>query len=84
MLPVPQLGPLQGNNTLDTFAYALAPGEATSIRLWHPVYMYSEGNVVSLNLTMTDDQMMNVTIMMSPFVLHAMCFWAKPTSERLQ
>jgi hypothetical protein len=85
-----------GTGNLDTFAYSAlnkALGfpiavpieiEANSTRVWHPVYLQGEGEVVQLQLTMNDEQMRNLAIAESGFELHAMIITAIPTSSRLQ
>ena len=84
-------GVLLGTGTLDTFAYTLANGaeapipfEATAVRLWHPVYFQADGEVVQLQLIFNDQQMRDVDIRESGFVLHALCIYAQATSYRFQ
>lgn len=86
-----QNGTLVGTGTLETFAYTLANGaiatynyEETAERVWHPVYLQAEGEVVQLELTMNDAQMRDVNIRNDDFQLHAMCIYAQPTSARFQ
>lgn len=83
-------GTLVGTGTLDTFSYTAANGvaapipfEDTQARLWHPVYLQAEGEVVQLQLTMNDAQMRNIDIRLCDFQLHAMVIFAQSTS-RLQ
>lgn len=77
-------GVLLGTGTLDTFAYPDIPFESDATRLWHPVYFQADGEIVQLQLVMNDEQMRNVDVMKSGFVLHAMCIYAQPTSYRFQ
>lgn len=77
-------GTLLGTGTLDTFPYPLIPLEATSTRLWHPVYLQAEGEVIQLELTMNSVQMLDPLIRESGFQLHAMCIYSDPSSFRFQ
>jgi hypothetical protein len=77
-------GSLLGTGTLDTFPYPLIPLEATSTRLWHPVYFQAEGEVIQFELTMNSLQMLNPLIRQAGFQLHAMCIYSNPSSFRFQ
>lgn len=85
-------GPLPGNGTLETSPYALSNLEQFQDRLWHPIYMWSEGECVQLQLYMTPAQMFNYDIncdntisftALNDFELHAMIFYVTPTSNRM-
>ncbi len=81
-----------GTSVLETSAYSTVSFEANSIRLWHPVYFPVEGEVVSFQIGMSDEQMRTVTEEDSSYIgpalvdfqLHALCIHAMPTSYRLQ
>ena len=77
-------GSLLGTGTLDTFPYPLIPLEATSTRLWHPVYFQAEGEVIQFELTMNSLQMLDPLIRQAGFQLHAMCIYSNPSSFRFQ
>jgi len=83
-------GVLLGTGTLDTFPYTAAnvPApvqfEENTSRVWHPVYIFADGEVIQLQLTMNDAQMRDTDIRTCDFQLHAMCIYAEPTSFRLQ
>ena len=89
-------GPLPGNGTLDTKPYdpSLAPLERFQSRLWHPVYLYAEGQCVQLQIYMNNSQMYNYDlttttgqieyVALQDFQLNAMVFYATPTSSRMQ
>lgn len=77
-------GALLGTGTLDTFAYPTIPFESQATRLWHPVYLQADGEIIQMQLTMNDAQMRNVSVRDSDFQLHAMCIYAQPTSARFQ
>ncbi len=77
-------GALIGTGNLDTFPYPTLPYEATSTRLWHPLYVSLDGEVCQLQLTMNDEQMRNPDVREADFALHALVFSAQPSSGRLQ
>lgn len=100
-------GPLPGNSTLETSPYTLydfetqtfVPGfERFQARLWHPVYMWGDGECVQLSIYMTPNQMYGYSINIDPttliqtydyvalndFKLHAMNFYVTATSSRMQ
>jgi len=81
---------IPGTSTLDTFPYiagnaaAPIPFEETATRVWHPVFIEADGEVIQLQLTMNDAQMLNPVITNCDFQLHAICFHANPSSYRFQ
>ncbi len=87
-------GSLLGTSILETFPYTtFYPYEATSARIWHPVFFSAEGEVVSFQITMNDAQMTSVTVntdgtLSGPtfvdFQMHGVIISAQPTSSRLQ
>lgn len=79
-------GALVGTNVLETSPYpaAIIPFEAQQERLWHTIYLQAEGECIQISLYMNNDQMRNPNISLIDFQLHAMCFFAQPTSNRLQ
>lgn len=77
-------GALLGTSVLETSPYELIPLEATQTRLWHPVYIQADGEVVQLRIYLDDHQMRSSAIALSDFELHAMTFYAQRSSYRLQ
>lgn len=86
-------GPLPGNGTLETSPYALSNFENFQTRLWHPIYTYSEGECVQLQLFMSPNQMYSYKIndnnmvqyvALNDFELHAMIFYVTPTNYGMQ
>lgn len=90
-------GSILGNSVLSTFPYPSVPFEATAERLWHPVYFQADGEIIQLEITMTDLQMTTVIPIeddegnfsytgptFEDFQLHAICIYAQPTSSRFQ
>lgn len=73
-------GSIVGTGTLETFAFTSVPFEATATRVWHPVYIQADGEVIQLELSMNDIQMIDVGIREMDFQLHAICFYAQPTA----
>jgi hypothetical protein len=69
---------------LETEAYATVPWEQTAARVWHTIYTQAEGEFIQLQLTMSDAQMRFPLIVDTDFQLHAVCFFANPTSYRFQ
>lgn len=76
-------GAIMGTNILDTYPYAIYPLEATSTRLWHPVYFQSSGECLQFRLYMSHDQISDPLIAFSPFELHSMQIYSEPMG-RLQ
>lgn len=77
-------GSILGTGTLDMFAYdILYPYEASSDRLWHPVYFQADGEVIAFQLQFNDTQMKDVNVRNAGFELHAISISAQSTS-RLQ
>jgi len=80
----PPTNTILGTGILETSPYSSITLEATQDRLWHPVYLWAEGECIQLNMYMNDTQMRDLSIAHSDFVLNAMTFYAQPTSSRLQ
>jgi hypothetical protein len=77
-------GALLGTGTLDLFPYtALYPYEATSSRVWHPVYFQGDGEVIQFRIYYNLAQLLNVATAYAPFEMHALSISATPSS-RLQ
>ncbi len=86
-------GPLPGDGTLETSPYELSNFEKFQARLWHPIYMYAEGECVQLQIFMSPNQMFSYNIncdgttsykALNDFQMHAMVFYVTPTSSRMQ
>ncbi len=77
-------GALLGTGTLDLFPYTtLYPYEATSSRVWHPVYFQGDGEVIQFRIYYNLAQLLNVATAYAPFEMHALSISATPSS-RLQ
>ncbi len=86
-------GPLPGDGTLETSPYSLSNFEQFQTRLWHPVYMYAEGECVQLQLYMSPNQMYSYIVncdgttsyvALNDFQMHAMVFYVTATTSRMQ
>lgn len=75
---------LISTSILETSAYALAPYEQSMDRFWHPLYFQADGECIQLKIYMNEGQMLDPDIALVDFQLHAMTFYATPTSSRLQ
>jgi hypothetical protein len=78
-------GSITGTGVLETSPYGLIPLEASQERLWHPVYIDAEGECIQLDIYFAEAQLRTKAISVdSGFELHGLCFYASPTSSRLQ
>jgi len=77
-------GSLIGSSNLETFPYLTVPLEASSTQVWHPIYFQADGEFIQLDIKLTDEQMINPLVRISDFQLHAMTFFAQPSSYRNQ
>jgi hypothetical protein len=75
-------GALLGTLELETAPYDLAPLESTQERVWHPVYLQSDGQCVQLRFYFDDVLATDPDAVWADFQLHAMMFYATPTSNR--
>lgn len=82
-----------GTGALETYAYSDFPYEATSSRVWRPVYFDADGESIQFQIKMTPAQMTQIDEdddgnlsgpALQDFELHAMILHADPTSNRLQ
>ena len=76
-------GTNMGTNVLETAPYTAASLENSQSRLWHPVYLFAEGEVVQLRFYLADDQLSDLDIATSDFQLNGLVFYSMPVS-RLQ
>ena len=91
------VGLLPGTNVLETSPYLLSTFEQFQTRLWHPLYFYADGECVQLSIassqqqiigydviTLEDDTKTYLYVSSADFQLHAMIFYASPTSYGMQ
>lgn len=77
-------GYIQGTSVLETSPYALYPLEQQQDRLWHPTYLWADGENIQLRIYLSNAEMLNYNIATSDFQLHAMTFYTQRTAARLQ
>ena len=77
-------GAIVGNSILETSPYATVPLENFQERIWHPVYLQADGEVIQLRIYMTPAQLTTKIIAFSDFELNGMMFYAMPSSYRFQ
>lgn len=89
------VGVIPGNGTLQTSPYdpSFAPMEQFQDRLWHPVYLYAQGQCVQLQIYMSPTQMFDYDITvdgminfvaLQDFQINAMVFYATPRADGMQ
>lgn len=74
---------LLGTNSVETSPNALIPIESTQDRIWRSVYLTSDGMTVQIRLYFSDSQMAVYETHENKFELHAMLFFASPTSMNM-
>lgn len=74
---------LTGNSSLQTSAYSLYPMESTQQRVWHPIYINADGASIQLEIYLSDEQAQLIDCALCDFQMHAMVFYAQPTSSNL-
>ena len=70
-----------GTDILETSPYALVPLELAQVRFWHSIYISAVGENIQLELSLSDEQIMDPDIAFSDFQLNAMMFYATPTNQ---
>lgn len=68
---------ITGTKYLDLSPFALFPDEVNRTRVWHPYYVWSEGEVLQLRI-FYDDTLMVTDDARQPFVLHSMLLYVAP------
>ena len=84
-------GTITGTGILETTPYPASPysGYPTSFendqqQLWHPIYLWADGEYIQLHIYMSDAQMLNIDVAWADFQLHSYVFFTQPSSSRLQ
>lgn len=72
-----------GNGTLETSPYTLAPLEKEQKRLWHPIYMQTEGSCIQIYISMNDAQMRLPEISEAALEIEGLILHTKPTTSRM-
>jgi hypothetical protein len=73
-----------GTGTLETSPYPSVPLEASSDRLWHPLYFSADGQNIQIYISMSDAQMLTPACCESNFNLEGLVLYTRPTSTNLQ
>lgn len=78
-------GALMSSGVLETKPYnpTFYPFESLQDRLWHPIYFQVDGNAVQIHIFMNNTQMLDRTISLLDFQLHALILHCQPTSSRI-
>lgn len=76
-------GTLLGTGSLSTAPYPTIPQEINANRLWHPLYFQNEGECIQIELSYSEDQIIDVDIVDSDFVLEGIVLHCTPTTSRL-
>ena len=71
-------GVLLGSNVLYTKPEDTKPSQMDSDQIWHRYYLETESQFLQLLFFMSDEQMRNLAIARSNFVMHAMIFYVEP------
>jgi hypothetical protein len=72
-------GSIMGTGILETAPYPDVPLEADQVRVWHPVYLQTDGECIQLFMYLTDTQITNPIIALSDFELDAILLHTSPT-----
>lgn len=70
-----------GDNVLEMFPYDLYPIEQLQERLWHSIYLSSQGNCVQIRMYHTDSQMSDATISLQDFELEGLTLTLAPSGR---
>jgi hypothetical protein len=73
-----------GSSILETSAYTLYPLEKEQKRLWHPIYMMTEGSCIQIYLSFSELQITTVSIAEAAFEMEGLILHTKPTTSRMQ
>jgi len=70
-----------GTSILETSPYTLVPLESTQDRFWHSIYVNATGENIQLQLSLSEDQILDPAIAFSDFQLNAMMFYVTKTNQ---
>lgn len=75
-----------GSGALETSPYdpIFYPLEQQQTLLWHPIYFQTDGQFIQIQITMSDDQMLDPSISLSNFEIQGLILYTQRTSSRLQ
>lgn len=72
---------LMGTGVLETSPYATIPLEAEQTRLWHPIYLQTQGECIQMRLYLSQTQATTPSIAFSDFQLDGMILYCQPTGR---
>lgn len=72
---------LMGTGVLETSPYATIPLEAEQTRLWHPVYLQTQGECIQMRIYLSSPQATTPSIAFSDFQLDGMILYCQPTGR---
>jgi len=70
-----------GTSALDTSAYALYPLEKIQERIWHPVYLQTQGECIQINIYMSPLQICTPLTAFAQFELNGIILYTQPTGR---
>lgn len=71
-------GTLLGSNVLYTKPEDNSPYQPNQVRIWHRYFLQTQGSFLQIQIFMNDEQMRDLTISQSDFVLDGMILYAEP------
>jgi len=74
-------GAILGNNVLEMHAYKDITIEKFKDTLWRTIYFQASADFVNIEITLSDDQMVNKNISMSPFELQGMILYTSRENQ---
>lgn len=74
-------GVLLGDNTLRTRVEDNSTYQPNQVRIWHRYFLQSQGSFIQIKIFMTDDQMRDLDISQSDFVLDAINIYVEPSGR---
>ena len=72
---------IMGTGVLETAPYATVPLEQQQTRLWHPVYLQTQGECIQMRLYLSDAEMRSLPIAFADFQLSGMILYCQPTGR---
>lgn len=72
---------IMGTGVLETSPYPDVPLEQQQTRLWHPVYLQTQGECIQMRLYLSDSQIRSSLIAFADFQLDGMLLYCQPTGR---
>jgi len=74
-------GAALGTNILETSAYDAVPFEAVQTKLWHSVYFQTVGENIQLNISLSNEQLVQAAIARDGFKMDGMILYTMPINR---